>query len=340
MDAKRLAVDEVSAKPDSLLPPPEGVRSSSEDLQKENLPESVLNLISSFRADCNLRGMKVGRNYAMYSAEFCGLLAYHGKDPQQAEKEDLKQFLQALRARGMKRLSIEGAFCGLSSFYDYLISEDLADFNPIPAFRKRYVAAQYKGDECEVRKVISVAEASRMTAGILNSRDRAVVLLLFKTGIRNHELSELDLSDLDIDSLSLTLKRTAKRSNRQVFFDYEAQKVLKVWLKARESKKPGPALFPSRKSGRMDTTSIKRVVEKYAALAALHDPTSKRLQDRFSPHCCRHCFTTWLMESGMSAEYVAWLRGDKLHRSLDRYYHIDPKKVLESYLEHVPKLGI
>ena len=128
-----------------------------------------------------------------------------------------------------------------------------------------------------------------MMASILNSRDRAVVLLLFKTGIRNHELSELDISDLDIDSLSLTVKRTAKRSNRLVFFDYEAQKVLKIWLKARESKKPGPALFPSRKSGRMDTTSIKRVVEKYAALAGLHDPTSKRLQDRFSPHCCRHC---------------------------------------------------
>ena len=312
-------VETIYIDPDNMPETSVGVRLDPVSRHKENLPESVLDLIASFRSDCDLRGMKVGRNYAMYSAEFCKLI---GKSPQQADKEDLKRFLQVLRARGMKRLSIEGAFCGLSSFYDYLISEELAESNPIPAFRKRYVAAQYKSDECEVRKVISVAEASRMMTGILNSRDRAVVLLLFKTGIRNHELSELDISDLDIDSLSLILKRTAKRSNRQVFFDHETQKVLKVWLKARESKKPGLALFPSRKSGRMDPTSIKRVVERYAALAGLHDPTSKRLQDRFSPHNCRHFLTTWLMESGMSAEYVAWLSGDKLHRSLDRYYHI------------------
>ena len=82
----------------------------------------------------------------------------------------------------------------------------------------------------------------------------------------------------------------------------------------------------------MDTTSIKRVVERYAELAGLHDLTSKRLQDRFSPHNCRHCFTTWLMDSGMYPEYIAWLRGDKMHRSLDRYYHISPEKVKESYL--------
>ena len=142
-------VEAIYIDPDNMPETSVGVRLDPVSRHKEKLPKSIPDLIASFRSDCDLRGMKVGRNYAMYSAEFLALI---GKPPQEATKEDLKAFLQVLRARGMKRLSIEGAFCGLSSFYDYLISEGLTESNPVPAFRKRYVAAQYKNDECETQK--------------------------------------------------------------------------------------------------------------------------------------------------------------------------------------------
>ncbi|MDD1740048.1 MAG: site-specific integrase, partial [Methanothrix sp.] len=56
---------------------------------------------------------------------------------------------------------------------------------------------------------------------ILSARDRAIVMLLLKTGMRRGELVALDLADIDLPDMSLMLKPTAKRSNRQLFFDNE-----------------------------------------------------------------------------------------------------------------------
>jgi len=62
------------------------------------------------------------------------------------------------------------------------------------------------------------------------------------------------------------------------------------------------------------------------------------LEDRFTPHCCRHWFVTTLLKAGMSREHVKWLRGDAMQEAIDIYHHIDIQDVRESYLAHVPQL--
>ena len=91
--------------------------------------------------------------------------------------------------------------------------------NPIPAIQKRYLR-NYK-DEIRRRQSISVENAAKMVRATIDTRDRAILLLFFKTGIRRNELISLDLEDLDLQGMSLTLKPTPKRSNRMVFFDDE-----------------------------------------------------------------------------------------------------------------------
>jgi len=71
---------------------------------------------------------------------------------------------------------------------------------------------------------------------ILGVRDKAIVLLLAKTGMRRRELISVDLSDVDWIEQSITLKprQFKKRSNRTVFFDDETARVLRVWLTIRQ----------------------------------------------------------------------------------------------------------
>ena len=71
----------------------------------------------------------------------------------------------------------------------------------------------------------------------------------------------------------------------------------------------------------------------------LHDHDSAELEDKFTPHCCRHFVTTHLLRAGMSREHVKWLRGDSMKEAIDIYYHIDVKDAKESYLAHIPQLG-
>ena len=80
-------------------------------------------------------------------------------------------------------------------------------------------------------------------------------------------------------------------------------------------------------------------VTKAAELVGLHNPTSDRTEDHFSPHCCRHWFTMHLRRAGMSREFIQELRGDVMREAIDIYDHIDLKELKESYLAHIPQLG-
>jgi integrase/recombinase XerD len=96
----------------------------------------------------------------------------------------------------------------------------------------------------------------------------------------------------------------------------------------------------SLKGTRLKGTGMDALVNLAARRVGLHDPHSKKLEDRFTPHCCRHWFTTYLLRADMKREYVQWLRGDAIKEAVDIYFHINPADVKESYLEHIPQLGI
>jgi integrase/recombinase XerD len=150
------------------------------------------------------------------------------------------------------------------------------------------------------------------------------------------------VGDIDFENMSIKLKSTPKRSNRILYFDNETEYVLRAWLQFRKGKErnPTPALFLSREGVRISSESIGTLVEKHASRVGLHNPESKRLEDRFSPHCCRHWFTTHLIRAGMQRDFVKELRGDVRHEAIDIYNHIDKMELRESYLAHIPQLGI
>lgn len=264
-----------------------------------------------------------------------------GKDPEKADRADLRAYLQVLRDRGLKATSLSRAFSCVSQFYAYMVDEDLIVANPVLPFRKRYLRC-YKDDNIsERRQLISIEQAATLVNAILSTRDRAIIVLLLKTGMRRGEIVSLDLGDIDLPDMSLMVKQTAKRSNRQLFYDHETVRILKTWLDVRDNwRRADIALFPSTKSSRIQPMHIDWIIERYAQMVGIHDPTSKSLQKRFTPHCCRHWFTTHLLRSGMSRDYVKWLRGDAMRESIDIYYHIDPEDVRRSYMACIPQLGI
>jgi integrase/recombinase XerD len=177
----------------------------------------------------------------------------------------------------------------------------------------------------------------------MNPRDKAIVTLLAKTGIRRGELIRIDLEDIDWIDQSIRLKPHPKRSNCLVFFDDECARVLKRWMKTRDSYSVQPgctALFVNERGGRLQRHGVSHAVTKHATRIGLHDPTSKRLDERFTPHCCRHWFTTHLRRNGMQRELIKELRGDARRDAMDIYDHIDKRELKRAYLAAIPQLGI
>jgi len=302
-------------------------------------------LIEDFCKDCKLRGMTKEsiRRYRSSLLIFAGFLLNRGVDLDGANMHVLKDFLQHIKyERNVKHKTVENYFSALSAFYDYLAFEGLVSANTVLPFRKRYLRRYKDGYDDPERKLLSVEEMSRLVNSIMDPRDKAVALLLAKTGIRRGELLKLDVGDINWEDYSITLKPTPKRTNRVVFFDDECALVLRRWLRVREKLNPRTkALFVSYQTlGRLSRNGVYTAVVKYAKRLGFHTPESPRLEDHFGPHCFRHWFTTWLLRNGMPREYVKELRGDKRGEAIDIYHHIDKEELRRAYLAYIPKLGV
>lgn len=301
-------------------------------------------LIEQFIRDCETRGMSPRSipHYHYTLKKFLSFLDSQNVAVQDVNKAVVRGYIESLRDKKIAPKTLENHLSILSSFFEYLLYEDIMTANPVLPVRRRYVRPYKDNNPGQERKLISVKDMARLINSTLDIRDRAIITLLAKTGIRRNELISLDVLDVNFVDQSIRLKPTAKRTNRLVLFDDEAAFILRRWLKIREdmNKKGIPALFLNARGDRLDKQGVTMVVSKAAERIGLHDPKSERLEDHFGPHCCRHWLTTHLRRAGMRREFIQELRGDSRREAIDIYDHIDLKELKEAYLAAIPQLGI
>lgn len=271
---------------------------------------------------------------------------YPGEPVADLGHDHLRGLLRDLRGRDLADASIGRYFSALNSFFDFLTYVDMVEANPVPGFRKRYLRnlrSTYRSQgPGEVRQLIDVETMGKLINLALKPRDKAIMAVLAKTGIRRSEIVALDVSDIDWSNLTIHLKDTPKRKgNRTVFIDDEGARILRDWIDARahhEKKDHEPALFLNQMGTRLARTGVANVVRKYATKLGIHDPDSDDPTERFTPHCFRHWFTTWMRRAGLDREHLAELRGDVRTQTVDYYIHIDKEDLRREYLRCVPRL--
>ena len=306
---------------------------------------SNMDLLKNFVRDITIRGL-TKETIRSYEGNMKIFLKFLNKSVLKIDTKDLKEFLYHLRKEEhLTDGTINMYFCSLFSFYDYLEMEKLIKKNPIRDFRKRYLKnlrRTYRNGNLK-RKLITIEEMRTLVNSIVDPRDKAVVVLLAKTGIRRGELINIDIDDINWTKQSIKLKPTPKRTNTLVFFDDECARVLKRWLSVRNfsyANNGSKALFLGERGERLQGNGVYNAIQKYAKRIGLYKENSDTLEDHFGPHCFRHWFTTYLLRNGMKREYVKELRGDSRREAIDMYHHIDEKELKESYLACIPQLGI
>jgi integrase/recombinase XerD len=303
-------------------------------------------LIDEFLADCLQRNFteETVVNYRSNLRIFDDFVKRNGGDLVSVDVGWMRRFhgyLKDERGNSLKRIS--NYFSSISSFYDFLMVEERVDRNPVIPVRKRYLRNYKKRGPITERQCISVDEMSMLVHSILDPMYKAMVVLFAKTGIRRGELVRIELDDVNWVELSIMLKPCAKRTNLKVFFDDEAARILKVWLQRRAEfhfDNDVKRLFVSKNGTPLQKKVVTAKIRKYAERVGLHDHSSDRLEKRFTPHCFRHWFTTWLRRNEMPREYIKMLRGDAQREAIDVYDHIEYEELRIKYIECVPKLGI
>jgi integrase/recombinase XerD len=296
-------------------------------------------LIADFKVDLVLRDQSAStvKNYPSFVKTFADFIAPDSLLT--VNKSHLSRYLAHLRTKKLTHASLQKYFTGLSTFFEFLVYDEQIDHNPVLPFRKHYFRGE-PNHTSERRQCISVDQARTMISRILDIKERAVVMLLFMTGMRLHELSDLDITNVDIADRSIRIKKTHKRSHTLVFYDNQTAAVLNRYLSSRKNKNPSDPLFINRFGKRLSTVDISRIVQKHATACGFHDPNSDRshLEARFSTHCTRHAFTTWLGRAHMEEKYIEELRGDKWRKTIGIYTHIEHDELKAEYDAHMPHL--
>jgi len=316
--------------------------------QALRLDLSDMELVDGFIEDCELMQLssETVRTYNSCLKILVKFLNSRGKSITRLDRETLREILNYLvKDRRLSFKTLSNYFTSLSRLYDFFVFEEKVKNNPVLPFRKRYIR-KYKAlwnSSGSKRKLISVEEMSYLINSILNPRDKAIVTVLAKTGIRRQELINIDLDDIDWVDQSVRIKNHPKRMNGVVFFDDETARVLRRWLRARVNYSVKPenrALFVGDQGKRLKRNGVYLAVTNPAKRIGIHDSNSKRMEDHFSPHCCRHWFTTHLRRNGIRRELLKELRGDSRNEAVDIYDHIDRKELKRAYLAAIPLLGI
>jgi integrase/recombinase XerD len=308
-----------------------------------NVPISDDELIKMFEKDCKLRNLTQDseRVYVGNVSLYKWFLNQNGDDGLvDLNNTTLEEFVIYLREeRKQKRKTIDNIFSSLNAFYDLLVYKGLMDKNIILAFRRRYLR-RYK-DEETIRKIPDLATMSKFINSIPKLRDRCIIVVFAKTGLRKSELISLDVNDFKWATQSIILKPKPKRSNRLVFFDFEADRILKRWMQVREDLGPRTqAMFIGPNGERLGRQGVYEAVTNWAKAFGLHNPQTGLTEDSFSPHSLRHWWTTQLDRGGMPWHLIQVLRGDAPREAIARYNHRDPEEIRQAYLRAVPELGI
>jgi integrase/recombinase XerC len=278
------------------------------------------------------------RNYSSDLEQFLEFLTAYGKrnapEVSQIDHLTIREWLASLHSAQKKKASIARKLAALRTFFQFLVREGMLELNPA-----KLVATPKL--EKKLPKHLSIEEAIRFIESPdpetdLGKRDRAMLELMYATGVRVAELTTLNVGDVDFRN-QLVLVTGKRRKQRIVPFGDPAGAAIRSYLDVRDrfllnapvSKRDEEALFLNYQGTRITTRSVGRMVEKYIRICAgMHN---------ISPHALRHSFATHLLDSGADLRDIQELLGHARLSTTQVYTHVSMKKLIEVYDKAHPK---
>ena len=238
----------------------------------------------------------------------------------------IRGFLAELHRRGLKKTSSARKLAGLRTFFRYLCREGVLERNPAralqsPRLEKRIPAPL---DEAQIDALLDVPGIDPPSI-----RARALLELLYATGIRCAELVGLDVGEIDLDARMVRVLGKG-RKERIVLFGTRARDALGSWLEARSGLRPRTdAVFINLRGGRLSDRSVRALISRRVRQVSL--------AGHCSPHTLRHSFATHLLARGADLRAIQELLGHASLSTTQRYTHVDTRQMLEVYRKTHPR---
>jgi len=263
------------------------------------------------------------------------------KEPMSGEELDRKQvacepltireFLAYLYGQNYTKSTTARKLATLRSFYKFLMRRGMISVNPLSTIRT-------PKQEKRLPKCLDLEQIQKLLdtpgdADILSARDKAMLEVLYSSGIRVSELVELEIADIDLQEGVLRV-RGKGRKDRLTPIGSQAIKAVQRYFEMRmtEAKSTEPLtgrVFLNKHGGSLSTRSVRRKLDKYLVEAGL-DPG-------ISPHTLRHSFATHLLNNGADLRSVQELLGHQSLSTTQIYTHLTTSRMKQVYDEAHPR---
>jgi tyrosine recombinase XerC len=274
-----------------------------------------------------------------YTTDLCGservkglftFLKEKGVDsPDKVDRTVLRDYLGYLVGQGIVKASIARKLSAIRSFYRYLVREGILAASPIektssPKLDKRLPEFLTLD---EVERLLNAPDLSTPHG----QRDRALLELLYASGLRVSEVVKLDLGEVDLDTNEIRVWGKGSKE-RVVLMGKPASEAVSNYLEQGRPKLLGEkktnALFINRYGQRIPERRVQKMLEGYAKKAGI--------EKRVHPHILRHTFATHLLDGGADLRVVQELLGHAQLSSTQIYTHVTKSQARKVYLSAHP----
>ena len=254
--------------------------------------------------------------------------------PEEIELGTLRRWLGAQSEAGISRSTLARRAATARAFTAWALREELIAVDPALRLKAPKREGSLPGvlNQQQVSRLLTDLETTAAAGGPIPLRNRAMVELLYATGVRVGELAGMDIDDLDPDRRTLRVLGKGNKE-RTVPYGLPAAVAVDDWLRRGRPRLAtgvsGPALFLGLRGKRVDQRQVRGVVE--GLLEALGDTSAT------GPHALRHSAATHLLDGGADLRAVQEILGHSSLATTQIYTHVSVDRLRKSYLQAHPR---
>jgi integrase/recombinase XerC len=268
-----------------------------------------------------------------YAGDLENFAAYIGSRPWGSiDHVAIRGFLSRLYEKRLSKTSVARSLATVRSLYRWLAQEGLVEQNPAalvstPKLPKKLPRVP------TIEEMNSVLDGEMPQVASFPERDRLMLELLYGCGIRNSELTGINLDDIRLSTEAILIRGKGKKE-RYVPFGDSVKAALAAYLPVRQQmlgghQKNPSALLINQRGGRLTTRSVGRIIKKIAV--------AKGLSPDVHPHTLRHAFGTHMLEEGADLRAIQEMLGHERLSTTQRYTQLSMKHVLQVYDQTHPR---